>query len=627
MNLLKKKVVSVVTLCFFIMTVQLPAKTLTLDDFDGEILKNNVGLPTGTWTDNDAKIDVAYIPVREDSSTLSGDTALKITYRFDGEDQISGWWCYLGDKDYSIYDRVTLWVKREGNEKPFLGVKDNTGFETFIPLDPILTTTPGVWQKVEVSLEKYTDIKNWTSLNNVSVGFFSEEEGPREGTVYIDDVLFEGKPGAEPKMAPPPLHYDMPALDTLSDDELLDLVEHAAFDFFIAESNEENGLVKDHGSSFYENNFKIASVAATGFGLTVWCIGAQRGWISREDAYKRVLNNLKFFKDSVPEIKGFYYHFLNMKTGKREYNSELSSIDTALYIAGALFAGEYFKGTEVENLAKELYDRINWEWMLNGEDTLSMGWKPESGFLPHRWGMYCEHMMLYLLAMGSSTHPIPTESWDAWDRNEDSYENLSFFHCAPLFTHQYSHIWFDFRRIKDKHGDYFDNSIKASLANRQWCIDEEKASMSYGPDSWGLTACDAPQDYRAYGAPYGPEDGTVAPTGAIGSVVFVPEFSLQAMKHFYKEYGKKVWGRFGFTDSFNADKMWFSPLTLAIDQGTIVLMIENYRTGLVWEVFMKIPAIQKAMKEAGFEQYQVDYKKQIQEHLEKVTPKKKDKAA
>lgn len=611
----------------FLFTVSVGGETLLIDDFDGEILKNKLKYSTGTWTENEAKIQVTYKPLREDTADFRGDNALKISYNFDGPDQISGWWCSLGDDDYSVYDRISLWIKREGEEKVFIGIKDNTGFETFIPLDTIITVNPGVWQKVEIPFEKYTDIKNWASLNNVSVGFNSEVKGPREGTIFIDDVKFEGVPGAMPKEPPAPMHYEMPDLTQLSDDEFLDLVEHASFEFFLAESNPENGLVKDHGSSFYENNFKIASVAAVGFGLTAWCVGAYRGWITRDEAYDRVLKTLQFFKDKVPTFKGFYYHFLNMKTGKREYNSELSSIDTALFMAGALFAGEYFKDTEVEKLANELYNRVDWEWMLNGEDTLSMGWRPKTGFIPHRWGMYCELMLLVLLAMGSETHPIPPESWEAWDRNEDSYANISFFHCAPLFTHQYSQIWIDFRGIKDKHGDYFDNSIKASLANRQWCIDEKNSSMSYGPDSWGLTACDAPRDYKAYGAPYGQEDGTIAPTGAIGSIVFVPEFSLSAMKRFYKKYGKRIWGRFGFTDSFNVDKDWFSPLTLAIDQGTILLMIENYRSGLIWETFMKIKPIQRALKLAGFEEYKVDYQKRIKEILDQIHADRKKKAA
>ncbi|MFC1668181.1 glucoamylase family protein [Chlamydiota bacterium] len=620
-----QKMISRILIVFVISIVSvlsIGAKTLVIDDFDGEQLQNKLGYHTGTWAENGAEISVSYVSVRDDSESYRGDSALKITYEFNKTNQVCGWWCALGDRDYSVYDRVMIWIKYEEKNDIFIGIKDNNGFETFVPLHKFPSAKKGVWHKVVIPIKHFGDINNWTSFNNLTLAFFSTSEETTSGSVYVDDIRFEGPPGAEPKAPPKRFFFDMIDIDHSTNSEFLDLVERAAFEYFKSELNPENGLVKDKASSFYKDNFNVASVAASGFALTAYCVGVERGWMTKEEAYTRALKTVSFFKEKVVHKEGFYFHFLNMKTGEREYASELSSIDTALFIAGVLFVGEYFKGTEVEKIAKELYERVNWQWMLDEHDTLSMGWKPESGFLDSRWEMYCELKLLLLLAMGSPTHPIPESLWKVWDRNEDAYADLTFFHCPPLFTHQYSFIWIDFRNKKDLSGDYFANSIKASLANRQWCIDEQNESESYNKNSWGLTACDGQKGYRAYGAPYGYEDGTVAPTGAIGSIVFAPDQVIDTMRSFYRIHGKKIWGRFGFTDSFNLDKKWYSPYTLAIDQGTMLLMIENYRSQFVWNIFMKIPAIKDALKRAGFEDYIADYDDVLKESLEKLEPEK-----
>ena len=273
-----------------------------------------------------------------------------------------------------------------------------------------------------------------------------------------------------------------------SPDELfLDKLEHDSITYFAGEANPANGLIKDSSRPGAP-----CSVAVVGFGLTALCIGDSRGWIDKKQAYDRVLKTLKTFRDNVPNEHGFFYHFLNMWNASRAWDSEVSSIDTALFLAGALFAGEYYKGTEVETLAKELYDRVDWPWMMNGHKVVCMGWKPKEGFLPFYWDSYSEAMILYALAIGSATHPIPVDSWYAWARPTDSYEDYKLIYCytGSIFTYQYSHAWIDFRNLdENKTGtNYYSNSVNAVRANREFCIDKSSKYKSYGEDSWGL-AC------------------------------------------------------------------------------------------------------------------------------------------
>jgi hypothetical protein len=292
---------------------------------------------------------------------------------------------------------------------------------------------------------------------------------------------------------------------------------------------------------------------------------------------------------------------VDMKDGTRWGKTEISSIDTALLLAGIVFAGEYFKDTEIEKLADEIYERVDWPWMLNGGKTLSHGFRPESGFIPYRWSNYNEAMILYILAIGSPTHPVAPDTWRAWSRSPlVNYKNYQFIGAPALFTHQYSQIWVDFKGKRDNFKNYFENSIHASLANRQWCIDNSETSATYSAKSWGLTACDGPDGYKAYGAPYGTNDGTVAPTAAIGSIVFTPNYSMDVIKNLYNNYKDRVWGKYGFVDSYNWQRDWVSDKYIGIDQGPIVLMIENYRTGLIWKYFMQNECIKKASNLCGF---------------------------
>ncbi len=384
----------------------------------------------------------------------------------------------------------------------------------------------------------------------------------------------------------------------IKDEDFLDMIQKKAFLYFWKESNPNTGLVKD------KTGTTISSVAAVGFGLTCICIAENRGWVKKEDAYSRIVNTLRFFKDKLKHKHGFYYHFVEMNTGQEIPGIEISSIDTALFIAGALFAGKYFKGTEIERLAQELYERVDWDWMLNNGTTLSLGWKV-SDFLIARWNRIDESLLAYILAIGSPTHSIPASSWHEIRRPILSYKDytcVSF--SAPLFVFQYPHLWIDFRNKHDKYVDYFKNSVNATLANRQFCIDNKDFFKTYGPNSWGITACDGPGGYKAYralpsiNAP--DHDGTVAPTGAGTSIMFTPEKSLKALKYMYSKYKDQLWGEYGFKDAYNIDRNWFSDEVIGIDQGALMIGIENYRSGLVWDYFMKNDCIKQAMQKVGF---------------------------
>ncbi len=384
--------------------------------------------------------------------------------------------------------------------------------------------------------------------------------------------------------------------------QFLDLVECRSFLFFWNEANPETGLIKDRTNNFREDKSEVASTASVGFGLTAICTAEKRGWITYKEAYGRVLNTLKFYRDKMYHNHGFFYHFVDMNTGERVGDNEVSSIDTALFLAGALFAGEYFGG-DIKKLANEIYERVDWQWMMAGGDVLSMGWKPEGGFLAARWGSYSEHMILYLLAIGSPTHPIAASTWHNWSRPIGSYAGNILIECPPLFTHQYSHIWVDFRDKHDAYANYFENSVQATLANRAYCIELSKRFKTFSENVWGLTAADGPNGYMAYGGKPGWDtvmDGTVAPTAPGGSIVFAPELSIAALKYMFDNYRDKIWGKYGFADSFNLDKNWIASDVIGLDQGAMMLMIENHRSGMIWKYFMKNKSIQNAMKVVGF---------------------------
>ncbi len=397
------------------------------------------------------------------------------------------------------------------------------------------------------------------------------------------------------------------------DDVFLEQVQKQAFRYFTDCVNSENGLVMDKAINHATAGEKVdfdhaaATIAGVGFALTAYPVAVERGWITRDDALKLTLSTLKFFRDKMEQKHGFFYHFVHMKTGKRAMNCEISSIDTAIFIAGALFASEFFADKEVTEIANGLYNNIDWNWMRNDGQFLSMGWTPEKGFIPASWDHYSEGILLGILALGSPTHPAPADSWD-FKRIWGEYNGHVYLINPPLFTHQFPQVWLDLKNRHDNHADYFESSVQATLANRSFCINLKPSFKSFSENRWGLTACIGPNDYQAYGAPPNPAivDGTIAPAAAACSIIFTPELSLKALREYYhgSEFSQKIRsgmvGRFGLTDSFNMDEDYVADEAFAINQGPMILMIENARSGFVWKHFMKIPFVIEGMKKAGF---------------------------
>jgi len=401
-----------------------------------------------------------------------------------------------------------------------------------------------------------------------------------------------------------------------SDDALLEVIGEAAFRYFRDEVNPGNGLVRDRSTAGSK-----CSIAAVGFGLSAWCIGVDRGYATREAAAERVVTTLRTFArgrqgpeaEGVIGHRGWFYHFLEMDTATRAWKCELSSIDTALFLAGALDAAGYFDGgsaveREIRGLARMLVERVDWEWMCDGEVVLSMGWHPERGFIPRCWVGYNEGMILYLLGLGVTGKPLPASAWEGWTRGYlwSTHHGQSYFDFPPLFGHQYSHCWVDFRGWQDaptrgRGLDYFENSRRAVLAQQAYCIENPRKHVGYGREMWGITACDGPGGYGARGAPPAEgDDGTLAPTAVVASLPFAPEVCLPTMHRIHREWGDRLWTRYGYRDAFNPGRDWVATDVLGIDQGPMLLMIENHRTGSVWRRMMTEPVIRRGMKRAGF---------------------------
>jgi hypothetical protein len=415
---------------------------------------------------------------------------------------------------------------------------------------------------------------------------------------------------------------------------MLEAIQRGAFGYFLHESNRANGLVLDKTGAGWP-----ASIAAVGLGLTAYPVGVERGFVPRAEAAERALTTLRFFwwSKQGPEpdatgYKGFYYHFLDQQTGARAWQCELSTVDSALLLGGMLTASTYFDGgtlaeREIRDLATRLYARVDWRWAQNGGATVTHGWKPEGGFLPYRWEGYDEALLLYVLGLGSATHPLPAESYRAWASTYRwrTVYGTQLLYAGPLFTHQLSHVWIDLRGIQDpfmrEHGiDYFENSRRATLVQQQYGIRNPGGYAQYGELCWGLTASDGPGeitrevdgverrffDYRARGVPDGPDDGTIAPWAVVASLPFAPEIVLPTIAHFNRLHLSDA-HPYGFKATFNptlhdgrGGPGWVSPWHYGINEGPIVVMIENYRSGLVWRLTRECPAIVSGLRAAGF---------------------------
>jgi hypothetical protein len=422
-------------------------------------------------------------------------------------------------------------------------------------------------------------------------------------------------------------------------DPFLDTLQVRTLRFFLETTDVSTGLTPDRWPSP-----SPSSIAAVGFALTAYPIAVERGVIARQEATQRVLNTLRFFwqlpqhdqPQNVAGYKGFFYHFLKIPAGTREWNCELSTIDTALLLAGVLFCQSYFGQNSndeqtIRALADSLYLRVDWKWAMADTNGIRTSWRPERGFGKYIWDGYDEAMIIYFLALASPTHPVPASVWQAWTAPYvwAKYDGMELVSFGPLFGHQYSHCWIDFRGIRDaymkaKGLDYFENSRRATYAQQAYARENAGKWRDYSENIWGFTACDGPEDtafvvdgkerkfwtYRARGVSFDwvEDDGTIAPTAAGGSVAFAPEICIPALKAIREKYHTRVWQEYGFIDAFNPTFItprtlngWFDHDYLGIDQGPIVIMIENLRNGFVWNVMKKNPYLVKGLQRAGFD--------------------------
>jgi len=394
------------------------------------------------------------------------------------------------------------------------------------------------------------------------------------------------------------------------DEALLEDMSRRAFRFFWEQADASTGLVRDRartdGSPHDETHRNVASIAATGFGLTALCIAAERRWLEPREARERVRATLRFFATRALHEHGWFYHWMDTATGERRWQSEVSSIDTALLLAGILTARQKFRAdAEIVRLATAIYERVDFPWMLNNHPTqLSHGWRPETGFIKYRWDAYSEHLILYLLAIGSPTHPITPRAWLAWRRERITYAGYTYITGGPLFIHQYSHAWVDFRgRSESRYPftDYFANSVGATRAHRAFCLALSAEFPGYTENIWGITASDSAKGYVAWGGP--PRDaaidGTVVPCAAGGSLMLTPDIAVPALRVMHDQFGQRIYGQYGYADAFNPNTGWVNPDVIGINLGIMLLSAENLRTGNVWSWFMRNGEIPEAMKRVG----------------------------
>ena len=433
--------------------------------------------------------------------------------------------------------------------------------------------------------------------------------------------------------APPPAHAHADADADIDVASLIDHAQHHAFGYFEASTDPASGLVLDSTQPD-----SPCSITGVGMALTAYPIAVERGWMTRQQAVAITLRTLRFFANAdmsgSPQStghRGFYFHFLDMRTGTRAWRSELSSIDTSFLIAGVLAAAGYFDRdngheAEIRETARMLADRVDWAWMCNCGGAICHGWKPERGFLRYHWVGYNEGLLMYMLALGSEHHRVPVSTWDAWLagyrwRRIYGHEHLA---AGPLFIHQYSHMWIDFRGIQDafmreRGTDYFENSRRATLVQREYAIRNPKHFEHYCQNCWGLTACDGPGPldvidkgrkrrllgYAARGAPYGPDDGTVAPWASVASLPFAPDVVIPTMQHIARMVRKheNYMPGCSFNPTLDGGKGapgWVSPWRFALNSGPVALMIENYRSGLPWETIKRDPTIRRGLERADF---------------------------
>jgi hypothetical protein len=414
-----------------------------------------------------------------------------------------------------------------------------------------------------------------------------------------------------------------------ADDSFLEDLSRRSFRYFDEQTDRGTGIVRGRahadGSPYAAERRDVGSTGVTGFGVTAFCIAAERGWIKRDEARARVRATLEAYANRVRNEHGWFYHWLNVKSGERtgatfdsaelalpagrelrRPKSEVSTSDSTWLVAGALVARQYFHDdAAIVKLATAIYNRVDYRWMRNGHATLlSHGWMPESGFIESRYDKYCQLPLMYLMGLGSPSLALPAEAWYAWERNLNEYAGINYIGTSLLWTYQYPHAWADFRNRREDRGsraNYFQNSVLATRAHRAFCMDLGKEYPGYSENIWGITSSLSKTGYKAWGGPPRRKgiDGTVVPCAPAGSLMFTPQLSLAALHAMKDRFGDKIYGRYGFTDAFHPTDGWASTDVIGLDVGITLLSAENLRSGNVWKWFMANPEIQRAMDLAG----------------------------
>ncbi len=577
-------------------------KTLLIDDFETGRLENRLGGEARSWEAeqiNDREwLNISF---KKDRRKGRDTRVLKLEYKVT-EETFNGYYSRLMGIDGRLYSGLSFYV-RGGEDYPDrfkVEIKNSReesgGF--------YVTDLEKSWKKVKIPFKSFRGISSFSELDELIIMFEGSVLGNDAGTIYLDQVQLYASESltvpfrGEEKEVVPSRQTVKDILD-YNDDQFLDCLSRVTFNYFWENAHPVTGFIRDRS-----REDTPSSIAATGFGLASICIADERGWIETGRARQRVLKTVKAMRDLAERHQGYYYHFINMEDGARAWESELSSIDTALFLGGAITAGQYYGG-EIKEIVREIYEKVNWPFMMDAEtETLYMGWDPEGGFEDYlRWDTYSEHTILYLLGLGSPTYPLPSESWHAFRRPVKKYEGVKYIYCRgeSLFVYHFSHAFFDFREKHDRYADYWINSLKATRVNRLFAKNQSHRYRTYEECFWGLSAGDGPDGYRAFGATHFTHNGTVAPYSVGASVPFIPENSIETLRRMIALYGYRIWDpEFGFVSTFNLDRNWFASDQIGIDLGIMLLMIENYRTGLIWEYFMKSPFAQKAMERAGF---------------------------
>ncbi|MBI1869631.1 MAG: hypothetical protein HYS07_00385 [Chlamydiae bacterium] len=572
-----------------------------IDDFELDAYHNHLGGSSGTWQKDplDSNEDCIDAIIFDDQGRPKS-KVLRLQYDVESpQGGYNGFWTRLNGIDLTSFDKLKFWARgdiKEGFTKTFKIELKNSSYTSFVYVSGVTSK----WKEFVIPLKNFQGILKVSKADEWVIVFEDRISNPKVGTLYFDDFTFEGsrqKFEEARKKAQDETNNELINLLTMDNTHLLNTLERKVFSYFLKETNSATGLIKDRSVPGAP-----ASIASTGFGLIAYCIAEKNGWLTRVEAYQKILKILTTLEEADKE-HGYFYHFLNPQNGKRWVNSEISSMDTALLMSGILFAGQYFPGTEISIKSSKLYAQVEWDWMLkNKAGLLYMEWSPEEGFEKSAvWNMSAEEMILYLLAMGSPTHPISSHAWSQWKREkfkEGEMEYISDPRCS-LFTNLYTQALIDFRNTRVDLVNYWNNTRTAILANRDFCIQHKQDYKSYGEWFWGLSASDGPNGYQAYGAQEGAHDGTLAPYAMIASLPFAPEIVLPSLRHLLYEHGEQIWGPYGPTSAYNVDKEWYSKEYIGIDQGIMLLMIENFRTENVWKILKDESNIKRGIEKAG----------------------------